>query len=241
MKQVTIRSAAAIALVAVLGFGISTAASASSTTTTTAPNANFVAAQQALEAQLAARVTRLTHLTADVTGATSLSASTSLTLQARLSAEAASINSLLAKVPTDTTSAELKVDRAAMYKDNRVYAVMSPEVFEMIEASLVVDQLTTDQGNETTLQTEVTSLTGMAGYQNALNHYGNYVARISNWSARIVNIEARVLAQTPTDWPRDTNVFVNANRQILSANIALAHANYDAAVIGLASGGYTGS
>jgi hypothetical protein len=240
MKQLAIRSVTVIALVAAMGFGITAAASAG-TTTTTAPRASFVAAQQALEAQLAARVTRLTHLTADVNGATSLSASTSLTLQARLSTEAASINTLVAKVPTDTTFAELDADRAAMYKDNRVYAVMSPQVFEMIEASLVVNQLTTDQGNEATLQTEVTSLVGMAGYQNALNHYNNYVARISNWSSRIVNIQAKVLVQMPTDWPHDTNVFVNANHQILSANIALAYANYDAAVIGLASGGYTGS
>ena len=119
-----------------------------------------MAAQQKLEAELAARVTRLTHLTADVTGATSLSAYTSLTLQARLSTEAASINTLVAKVPTDTTFAELDADRAAMYKDNRVYAVMSPQVFKMIEASLVVEQLTTMQGNEATLQTEVASLVG---------------------------------------------------------------------------------
>ncbi len=241
MKQLTIRSIAVFALVAAMGFGLATVASAGSTTTTTAPSASFVAAQQKLEAELAARVTRLTHLTADVTGATSLSASTSLTLQARLSTEAASINTLVAKVPTDTTFAELDADRAAMYKDNRVYAVMSPQVFEMIEASLVVEQLTTMQGNEATLQTEVASLVGMAGYQTALNHYNNYVARISNWSTRIVNIQANVLAQVPSDWPGDTHVFVNANHQILSANIALAYAAYDAAVIGLASGGYTGS
>ncbi|MEO9180090.1 MAG: hypothetical protein ABI298_00400 [Acidimicrobiales bacterium] len=240
MRLLTSRSATAIALVAAMGFGIATVASADSTTTT-APSASFVAAQQKLETQLTARVTRLTHLTADVAGATSLSASTTLTLQARLSTEAASINTLVAKVPTDTTFAELEADRAAMYRDNRVYAVMSPQVFEMIEASLVVNQLTTDQGNESTLQTEVTSLAGMAGYHNALNHYNNYVARISNWSTRIVNIEAKVLAQMPTDWPHDTNVFVNANHQILAANIALAYADYDAAVIGLASGGYKGS
>jgi hypothetical protein len=241
MKQLTIRSVAVFALVAAMGFGITVVASASPTTTSTTPSAKFVAAQQLLETELAARVTRLTHLTADVTGATSLSASTSLTLQARLSTEAASINTLVAKVPTDTTFAELDADRAAMYKDNRVYAVMSPQVFEMIEASLVADQVTTDQGNEATLQTEVTSLVGMAGYENALHHYNAYVLRISNWSVRIANIQANVLAQMPTDWPSDTNVFVNANHQILSANIALAYADYDAAVIGLASGGYTGS
>ncbi|MFY9783963.1 MAG: hypothetical protein WAK12_10585 [Acidimicrobiales bacterium] len=239
MKHLTIRSITALALVTTLGISIPAVAYAGSTTTT-APSANFIAAQQALEAQLAARVTRLQHLAADVTAATSLSTSVSLTLQARLSTEEASINALVAKVPTDTTYKELNADRAAMYKDNRVYAVMSPQVFEMIEASVVADQVTTMQGNETTLQTEVASLVGLPGYQNAFNHYNNYVARISNWSTKIATVESAVIAQTPQDFPGDTNVFVNQNHRILDANIALAYAGYDASIIGLASGGYTG-
>jgi hypothetical protein len=200
-----------------------------------------LAAQKALEVQLSSRVTRLQHLIADVTGASSLSANTSATLQARLSTEEASINTLVAKVPTDTTYAELNADRAAMLKDNRVYAVMSPQVFEMIEASVVAAQVTTMQGNEGTLQSEVASLTGLVGYQNALNHYNNYVARISNWSTKIVTIQNVVLAQVPQGYPGNTRIFVDKNRQILDANIALAYASYDASIIGLAAGGYTGS
>jgi cytochrome c oxidase assembly factor CtaG len=130
MKHVTIRSVAVFALVAALGVSIPSVAYASSTTPTTTPSASFIAAQQKLEGELATRVTRLTHLSADVTAATSLSSNVSLTLQARLSTEEASINALVAKVPTDTTWAELDADRSAMYKDNRVYAVMSPQVFE---------------------------------------------------------------------------------------------------------------
>jgi hypothetical protein len=176
-----------------------------------------------------------------VTGASSLSANTLATLQARLSTEEASINTLVAKVPTDTTYAELNADRAAMLKDNRVYAVMSPQVFEMIEASVVAAQVTTMQGNEGTLQSEVASLTGLVGYQNALNHYNNYVARISNWSTKIVTIQNVVLAQVPQGYPGNTRIFVDKNRQILDANIALAYASYDASIIGLSAGGYTGS
>jgi hypothetical protein len=200
-----------------------------------------LAAQKALEAQLASRITRLQHLIADVTGASTLSANTSATLQARLSTEGASINSLVAKVPTDTTYAELNTDRAAMLKDNRVYAVMSPQVFESIEASVVAGQVTTMQGNESTLQSEVASLTGLVGYHNALNHYNNYVARISNWSVKIVVTENIVLEQIPQDYPGDTHIFVDQNRRILDANIALAYASYDSSIIGLAAGGYTGS
>jgi len=223
-----------------MGVSVPAAAYASSTTTTTAPSASFIAAQQALEAQLASRLTRLQHLNADVTGATTLSANAASTLEARLSTEESSIDSLIAKVPTDTTFAELRADRAAMLKDNRVYAVMSPQVFESIEASLVQVQVTTMQGNEPTLQTEVASLSGLPGYQNALNHYNSYVARLSNWSTKIVTIETVVLAQTPQGFPGNTSVFVAENHQVLDANIALAYAAYDASIIGLAAGGYTG-
>jgi hypothetical protein len=210
-------------------------------TTTAVPSASFVAAQKALEVQLANRATQLQHLVADVTGAKSLTASDASTLQARLSTEESSIGSLVTKVPTDTTKAELNADRAAMLKDNRVYAVMSPQVFEMIEASVVASQVTTMQGNESTLQSESASIVGLPGYRNALNHYNNYVTRLSNWSTKIVTVESVVLAQTPQGYPGNTKIFVAENHKILDANIALAYAAYDASIIGLATGGYTGS
>lgn len=250
MKGTTTRFAAMMALVAMAGASIPAVAYADSTTTTTtttvatattATSTSFLTSQQALEVQLANRAARLQHIDADVTGAATLSQSASTTLQARLATESASINALIAKVPTDTTKAELNADRAAMLKDNRVYAVMSPQVFESIEASVVASQVATLQGNQPTLQSEVASLVGLPGYKNALNHYNNYVARISNWSTKIATIEAVVLAQTPQGYPGNTGVFVSQNRQILDANIALAYAGYDASIIGLASGGYTGS
>jgi hypothetical protein len=243
MKHLTTRSFAALALVAAMGVSIPTVAYADSTTTTTTtvPSASFIAQQKALELQLANRAKQLQHLVADVTAATSLSASTSAVLQARLLTEQTSINALIAKVPNDTTKAELNADRAAMLKDNRVYAVMSPQVFEMIEASVVASQVTVMQGNEATLQSEVASIVGLPGYKNALNHYNNYVLRLSNWSTKIVNVESIVLAQTPQGYPGNTKVFVAQNHQILDANIALSYAGYDASIIGLATGGYTGS
>jgi hypothetical protein len=230
-----------LSLIAAMGIGVPAAAHATTTTTTTTPSASFLAAQRALESQLTGRVARLQHLLADVTGATSLSASASSVLQARLSTEESSINALVAKVPTDTTRAQLNADRVAMLKDNRVYAVMSPQVFEMIEASVVTNQVTTLQANESTLQTETGSIVGLPGYQNALNHYNNYVARLSNWSARILTVEGVVIAQTPQGFPGNARAFVSENRNILDANVALAYAAYDASIIGLATGGYTGS
>jgi hypothetical protein len=244
MKNLTTRSISVFALVAAMGISIPAVAYADSPpspSTDTTPSASFVTAQKALELQLTNRATQLQHLVTDVTGATTLSASVVTTLQARLLSEESSINSLVAKVPTDTTRAELNTDRATMLKDNRVYAVMSPQVFEMIEASVVAGQVTTLQGNESTLQSEVASLLGLPGYANALNHYNNYVARLSNWSTKIVTVESVVLAQTPQAYPGNTKIFVAENHGILNANIALAYAAYDASIIGLATGGYTGA
>ena len=87
MKNVTTRSIAALALVAAMGISIPSVAYASSSTTTTTavPSASFVAAQKALEVQLANRATQLQHLVADVTAAKSLTASDTSILQARLS------------------------------------------------------------------------------------------------------------------------------------------------------------
>ena len=74
MKSMSSRAIVALALCTAMGVSVPAAAYASSTTTTTAPSASFIAAQQALEAQLASRLTRLQHLNADVTAATTLSA-----------------------------------------------------------------------------------------------------------------------------------------------------------------------
>lgn len=241
MKILSARVIASLALITVTGITAPAVAYASSPHSSGSTSPGFLSSQQQLEAQLAGRLTRLQHIDADVGAATSLSAFASSTLQARLSTEESSINSLIAKVPTDTTRAQLQADRAAMVLDNRVYAVMSPQVFESIEASVVASQVVTMQGNESTLQTEVASLTGLPGYQNALNHFNRFVERIANWSQRIATVEAVVLAQTPQGYPRNTNTFVAENHAILNANIAIAYANYDASIIGLAAGGYTGS
>jgi hypothetical protein len=67
------------------------------------------------------------------------------------------------------------------------------------------------------------------------------VKAVNNASVDSNDVATEVLAQTPADYPGDTHVFVRANRELLAAGIALAHASYDASVIGLATGGYTGA
>lgn len=203
--------------------------------------AKFKSAQLKLELQLADRSARLVNLQKDVTNAgTSLSTVHINLLSARLGTEQTSINGLITKVPGDTTWAELNSDNRAMLADNRVYAVMTPQVFETIWGDVVLTNATSLNLEKSTLQGEVTSLLGDPGYNNALNHLNNFVRKVSNVTTDIPNVEARELAQSPTGYPGNTHVFVNSNEAIRDANIALADADYDASVIALATGGYTG-
>jgi len=207
----------------------------------TATPHSFSGNRAALETQLASRATQLTRLDTDVTGATTLTAPHALTLKASVATASANIAALVAKVPTDTTNAQLAVDRASMLKENRVFAVLTPQVFLTIEADGIAAQVVTFQANESALQGSVNSLVGQHGYTNALQHFVAFVKAVNVANAATSKVTTAVLAQTPADYPGDTHVFVHANRELLRADLSLAHASYDVSVIGLASGGYTGA
>ncbi len=201
---------------------------------------SFARNQKLLELQLAARVSQLGRLSADVSAAKSLTTAHAAALKLNISSATTNINNLVTKVPTDTTQAELNFDRTSMYKQNRVFAVLTPQVFETIEADAIAVQDATFQANESALQTTVNSLVGEHGYRNALNHYLAFVKSVNEALVLTNRVTVAVLAQMPADYPGDTGVFVNANSRLLRADVALAHASYDESVIGLAAGGYTG-
>ena len=208
---------------------------------TSAPSSKITQFQQKLEQQLTYRVNQLKVLSTDVTKATSLTPSDASTLAARLTAATANITGLLAQVETDTTMAELRAAQKSMIQGNRVFAVLTPQVFEVIEADTVAAQAATLQSGEAALLAEIDTLQGQPGYANALKYDTAYVAEVNLAAADSAHVSTVVIAQQPQDFPGDTHVFVNANHQLLTADIALARANYNASVIGLASGGYTGS
>jgi len=96
------------------------------------------------------------------------------------------------------------------------------------------------QGNESTLNSEVTSIVGLPGYKNALNHYNNSCA-----SFKLVNKNCdRRRRRARPDTPRVSREHEDLRRPE-SPNSrrehCLAYAAYDASIIGLATGGYTGS
>lgn len=202
---------------------------------------DFSSTQHALEVQLASRVSQLARLQSDVSSAKTLTAAHEAALTARITTTTANINALVSKVPSDTTYAQLRADRSAMIKQNRVFAVLTPQVFLTIEADAITAQVTTLQGEESGLISAVNGLVGQHGYKNAFNRYTAFAKSVNAASLDASNIVNAVLNQVPSDFPRDTGVFVRSNRALLRANITLAHANYDASVVGLAAGGYTGA
>jgi hypothetical protein len=236
-------TAGALALSSGVAFAAPTGATGTSGATgaTGATGSSFSTLQAKLESELASRVTQLTTLSSDVTGATTLVPAHATVLATRIATEQTSINALVAKVPTDTTRAELNADRAAMVQQNRVFLVMTPQVFETISADAATAEFTTLAGNEAHLATEVASLVGEPGYANALNHDHSYLARVGRATASLGTVVTEILAQTPSGYEHATHFFVDANHTILTASVQAAYASYDASVIALASGGYTGS
>ena len=216
----------------------------SGTTTTAASSGHshgFIQAQLKLEAELSARVTQLGRLSTDVSTSTTLTSAHMVLLSARVATGTGNINVLVAKVPTDTTMRQLNADRKSMLAQNRVYAVLTPQVFETIEADGIAVRAQGFVANESALQSAVNGMLGQNGYKNALNHYLAFVKAVNKAEADSNNVATAVLAQVPADYPGDTHVFVNANHELLNADVSLAYAAYDASVIGLAAGGYNGS
>lgn len=201
----------------------------------------FASMQRSLETQLARRQVQLGHLSADVTAAASLTAANAAVLRGRLESETAAINALAAEVPSERTVAQLRVARRAMIRQSRVYAVMTPQVFEVIEAASSSAQLAGLESQQSTLATAVTALIGQPAEVTASRHYRDFVARLQVAARAAAEVDTTVLAQVPEDFPRDTRVFVVAGRRLLAAEVDLARADYDATVINLASGGYQGS
>ncbi len=201
----------------------------------------FEAAQKQLENALQLRVEQLSKLSADVTSNSATLGNDAATLQQLLSTEQTSINGLVSQVQQATTRDELAAARKTMLVDNRVFAVMTPQVIESIEADGIVHQVQSLEADEPGLQAAVNSIVGQPGWKNADNHYLAFVRLVNQADGDSSGIVAKILAVTPPMWPNVQHVFLDANRSLLQADLDLARANYDATVIGLATGGYTGS
>ena len=169
--------------------------------------------------------------------ATTLKAADAATLEGRLRAEQASIARLSGEVPVDTTMAQLRAARRAMYVENRVYGVMVPQVLDAIEASTIAAQVASLEANEASLEVSVAALAGQAAHGRAARADRSYVAETAKAAQLTAGAEVRVMAQVPANYPRDVRLFRTVSHHLLDGAVAVAHAAYDASLVGLAAGG----
>jgi hypothetical protein len=211
-------------MMAVASLGFLPAASADPTTTT-AP-LSLAPLQAKLEAQLTARQTQLATLTTDVSSSTTLTSSDAATLSASLATETSNINTLLAGVPTDTL-AELQAARQAMFQDNRVFVVMSPQVRLTIAADTINSNAGTILTNGPTVSAALTAREADQGYARAEERFAFSTAKATVAQSTMTSVSGNVLAQTPAGWPANERVFVQARIEILRARFDLALARAD--------------
>jgi hypothetical protein len=210
-------------MMALASLGVIPAASADPTTTTNP--ATFTQLQSKLEAELAARQSQLATLTTEVSSSTTLTTADSATLSASLSTETTNINDLIGKVPSDTTVAELRVDAQAMFKDNRVFVVMSPQVKLTIAADTVNAKAGTILANGPTITADLAARVADKGYARAEARFAYSTAKATVAQSSMTSVSAEVLAQTPSGWPGNAHVFVGAKLQILRGRADLVHAS----------------
>jgi hypothetical protein len=204
--------------------------------------ASVTSSKSKIVAQLASRINQLGRLTSNVNGASgTLTPAHATLLNGSITTAIANSQALNARVLIATTHGELNTDRNKMVLNNRVFAVLTPQVFQVIDADTVVKQVAGYRANEPSLQADVNDINGRHGYKEALEHYTAFVRNVNTAARDSVAVSTTVLNQTPTKYPKNADVFVKANTKLLAADKSLAQSTYLAGLIGLESGGYAGS
>jgi hypothetical protein len=188
----------------------------------------FNVAKKFVEKGLSDRQQRLSNLTSEVTKAAHLTSADKATLSSDLSAETAGIDALAAKVPNDTTWAELQADAKSMVVDYRVFVVMSPQVHETIAAD-------TATAIEQKLQAAEPQIEALIKYEQsqgknvgaAQTAYEGLVVEVSQAAGDTNGVSSVVLAQTPAGYPANASVFTNARSNLEQARTALHTARGD--------------
>jgi hypothetical protein len=181
----------------------------------------FTQAQQRVEADLTARVTQLNALSSAVNSTTNhLTSGDRQTLQNDITTvELPGIQALQTKVPQDTTCPELRSDAHKMVFDYRVYVVMTPQT----HLTIVLDDEAYVEGVFTNLEPKIATAIQKAqaagknvtAAQAAFTDLENQVSTAlgaTNGQAAVV------LAQTPSGYPGNWQVFTAARTNATNAH-----------------------
>ncbi|HLX88875.1 MAG TPA: hypothetical protein VKR22_10535 [Acidimicrobiales bacterium] len=193
----------------------------------------FPEVQKVVEGDLSDRVSRLGLLVSRVNAASSLSSSDKAALLADLTqTEQPGIEALVAKVPTDTTCAEVRQDAHSMVWNYRVYLVMSPQVDLVIatDAALAIDaRLDAVEGAISNLIADAQQHGhDVSGAQQALSDYEQQVSAVQSVLA---GQSATVLGVTPAGYPGNAPTLHQARSNLQTARSDFRKARSDLATI----------
>lgn len=214
------------------GAGVAGAATPSASSSVShSGGADFKQLQKMLEEQLADRQHRLAGLSVEVSASRHLTDAHGATLESDLSAETSGINALAAKVPNDTTIAELTVDHETMI-DYRVYVVMSPQV----ELTIAAD---TASGVEQAFEASESHIEALIRYEQSQGKdvhgaqiaFLDMVRQVANAEHDTTGVSDSVLAAKPSGWPANRTIFTNAASSLGQAKKALQTATADRTTI----------
>jgi hypothetical protein len=197
--------------------------------------------QKQLEQQINNYAALLGRLGSDIQSSPNLAPSHVRQLDALSNPAVQATNTLVAKIQTDTTSAQFGADTTAVGRLKAIFAVLTAQVFETIEADNIQAQFNIVFVDAKTIGPVLNALAGSPGYANALRHYQDLNISVGATQLALNRVVAGVLDQTLSGYPSNTTVFSRAASKLRTAQGDLARAADDESVIGMAIGGYTGN
>jgi hypothetical protein len=209
----------------------STTGSTTSTTQVSSPRctlATFSPAQALVEADLAARVSKLNTLSAAANNAANhLTAGDRATLQNDITAvELPGIEALQTQAQAATTCAGLRAVAHSMVFNYRVYVVMTPQT----RLTIVLDDETYIEGVFVNLEPQIATAIQNAQAAGkdvtaAQAAFNDLKSQVSTAQGETNGESAQILAQTPTGYPGNWQVFLGGRTNATNAHTDL-HAAY---------------
>ena len=233
-KHIVSRSlvAGALACGIVAATPLASGASTTSTTTSSDSGAGFTALKKIVEVELQFRQAQLAKLTGEVNGSITISPSDRAALQVDLAAETSGIDALAAKVPGDTTLAELKADAKSMVDGYRVFVVMSPKTHCTLASDTETYVAQKIQGLEPDLQAAINAAAGRGiDVAPAQAAYEALVSEVVAAQSAVSGVSAGCLATTPSGWPGNGSVFKAARVSLTAGRADLVSARADITTI----------
>lgn len=240
-RRMTAGAAAAGAVAGLVVMVPGAALAAPSTTTTTSSSAattqastprctptTFSAAQQVVEADLAARVAQLNALSAAANNAANhLTTGDRQTLQNQITTmELPGIQALQPQAQSATTCKDLRAVAHSMVYNYRVYVVMTPQT----RLTVVLDDETYIEGVLVNLEPQIATAISNAQAAGkdvtaAQAAFNDLKSQVSTAQSATNGESAQILAQTPTGFPANWQVFLAGRTDATNARVDL-HAAY---------------